>query len=223
MSLIIKLFVILILLSTVEVLLTWYFKSPSRLGKVLEKNVAKSLSSLEKEGVYGKALRNIYLPKNEYETSEIDVLYLTTVGAFLIECKNYKGWIFGDEKNINWTVSLPSGRGRSEKHPFMNPIMQNSSHIKPLKNVFKNVFPEKNIFIYPVVVFSDRGELKKVHFSDDHPVIYSTKVKQYIEHVIKECDPILTQVQVDELYEKILPYTRVDREVKRQHIANIKK
>ena len=39
----------------------------------------------------GKILRNVYVPKENGETSEIDVLYITQKGIFVIESKNYSG------------------------------------------------------------------------------------------------------------------------------------
>ena len=41
-------------------------------------------------------------------------------GIFVIESKNYSGWLFGDYNQLNWTQSFPNG----EKHKFYNPIKQ---------------------------------------------------------------------------------------------------
>lgn len=38
------------------------------------------------------------------------------------------------KKNKYWTQSLHIGKGRTEKHQFFNPIIQNKVHIKWLKN-----------------------------------------------------------------------------------------
>ncbi len=63
-------------------------------------------------------------------TSEVDIVLITQKGVFVFESKNYSGWIFGDEKNKNWAVSLPNG----EKNQFYNPIMQNKTHLKWMSN-----------------------------------------------------------------------------------------
>lgn len=60
---------------------------------------------------------------------------------------------FGSESQKNWYQTLPSGRGRSHKEHFYNPIMQNRSHIKHLK-----AFLNKEIPMYSVITF-----LKDVH------------------------------------------------------------
>lgn len=38
-------------------------------------------------GRKGKVLRNVYIPKDNNETSEIDVLFITQKGIFVIESK----------------------------------------------------------------------------------------------------------------------------------------
>lgn len=74
-----------------------YFKSGERLGAYGEKLTAKELKWVNFFGRKGKILRNIYIPKENGETSEIDLLYITQKGIFVFESKNYSGWVFGDE------------------------------------------------------------------------------------------------------------------------------
>jgi len=45
----------------------------------------------------------------------------------VIETKNYKGWIFGSEKQRQWTQSI-----YRRKHRFQNPLHQNALHIRAL-------------------------------------------------------------------------------------------
>ena len=142
-----KLFIIVMALSVIETIITAYLKSPTRLGNAFEKSIAKKLNGKSITGIYGKVLRNVYLPKNEDETSEIDVLFITTIGLFVIECKNYKGWIFGKANSNKWTVTLPSGKNKSRKYHFYNPIKQNNSHIKPLTQFIETQFPDRDIMI----------------------------------------------------------------------------
>lgn len=95
-------------------------------GRRGEKLTERELNLVKFFGCDGKVLRNAYVPKSNGETSEIDVLFITQKGIFVIESKNYSGWIFGNESDRYWTVSLPGGN----KSHFHNPIRQNRSHIK---------------------------------------------------------------------------------------------
>jgi hypothetical protein len=78
-------------------------------GRNGEYQIYKRLRNHENKG--GKFLFNCYLPKENGETTEIDVLLINKNGIFVFESKNYSGWIFGDEKSKNWTQTLPQGRG----------------------------------------------------------------------------------------------------------------
>lgn len=65
-------------------------------GRNGEYEIYRRLFPLEKQGA--KFLFNVYLPKNNGETTEIDVLMIAKKGIIVFESKNYSGWIFGNEK-----------------------------------------------------------------------------------------------------------------------------
>ena len=54
---------------------------------------------LEKIPLYSKILPNLYIP-TEDGTTEIDLVYVTTSGVYVIESKNYSGWIYGSYKQV---------------------------------------------------------------------------------------------------------------------------
>ena len=125
-------------------------------GSYGEYCIFKLLKSYESQGA--KFLFNVYLPKGENETTEIDVLMICSQGIYVFESKNYSGWIFGNEKYKMWTQTLPQGKGRpSKKEKFLNPIMQNKLHIRCLNEYLKEEYP-----VYSVIAFSQRCELKKI-------------------------------------------------------------
>lgn len=115
---------------------------------------------LEKAGE-NNILTNIYLPKKDGTTTEIDLLMVDTTGIYVFESKNYSGWIFGDEKSKMWTQSLKGGH----KNKFFNPIWQNKGHISALDNYLDGQFSEA---FYSYIIFSERCELKKVNFSSSN-------------------------------------------------------
>lgn len=87
-----------------------YFSIRRDLGRYGEYLIYKYLKNFENDGA--KFLFNVYIPKENEETSEADVLMISKKGIFVFESKNYSGWIFGDEKQKNWYQTLPTGRGR---------------------------------------------------------------------------------------------------------------
>ncbi len=75
-------------------------------------------------------------------------------GVYVMESKNYAGWIFGSAEQRQWTQTLEGGH----KNRFYNPIIQNCAHIKALAAHLG--LPEDAFRSY--IVFSERCELRKV-------------------------------------------------------------
>jgi hypothetical protein len=167
-----------------------------------------------------KFLFNIYIPKENGETSEIDVLMICPHGIFVFESKNYSGWIFGSEGQKNWYQTLPAGRGRNHKEHFYNPVMQNQSHIKHLTAFLKEPFPLRSI-----IVFSDRCTLKNVQIkSRNIKVINRYRVASVVDEICKQTPAaLLTESSITAVYDKLYPLTQVSNDIKAQHVNNIRR
>ncbi len=193
-----------------------YLSVRFNIGRYGEYLTYKYLKKFEKGGA--KFLFNIYIPKEKDETTEIDVLMICNKGLFVFESKNYSGWIFGSENQKYWYQTLPAGKGRSHKEQFYNPIMQNRSHIKHLKAFLGEQIPMRSI-----IVFSDRCTLKSVQtHSTDISVINRYGVATVVNKICKRIpDDLLADKDITEIYRKLYPYTQVDENTKKQHIADI--
>lgn len=163
---------------------------------------------LEKLPFYSKIMTNLYIP-TEDGTTEIDVLYITSSGLYVIESKNYSGWIFGDERSRNWTAVLYKTKNR-----FLNPIWQNKKHIKYLGNVLGDVK------LKSVIVFSNRCEFKKVN-PGENIVIKRKILRKYLKSLSKE--ELLTSQEIDDFYSKLKRYTNKSDVEKKFHIEQIRK
>ena len=97
-------------------------------------------------------INNITIPTSDGGTTQIDHLLVSEYGVFVIETKDYSGWIFGSKTNRKWTQSFPYS-----KFQFQNPLHQNNKHISELHKQFD--FLPKDTF-KSIVVFTDRCELK---------------------------------------------------------------
>lgn len=182
-------------------------------GKYTEYLTYKSLRHFENND--GKFLFNILIPKKENETTEIDVLLICSKGLFVFECKNYSGWIFGNEAQRNWTQTLPKGRDHCHKEHFYNPIMQNASHIRYLKNLIG-----KNVPIRSIIVFSDRCVLKDITIkSNDVSVINHRSIAPVVAQICNQIQKeIYTETEIKDIYNKLYPYTQLDYKAKERHI-----
>ncbi len=184
-------------------------------GKRGEKQTERELKLVKLLGRKGKTLRNVYLPKDNGETSEVDLIYITQKGIFVFESKNYSGWIFGDEKGKNWTAMLPN----KQKNQFYNPILQNKTHLKWMKN-----FVGDDIPLFSIIVFSERCELKKVTVeSEDIRVIKRDRTYATVRDIWDKSPDAVSDARIEELYVKLKELTKVDKATKAAHIDNIEK
>ncbi len=187
-------------------------------GKYAEYLTYESLRHFEDNG--GKFLLNIFIPTKHNGTTEIDVLLICSKGLFVFECKNYSGWIFGNEAQRNWTQTLPQGRSRCHKEYFYNPIMQNAAHIRHLKNLVGRNAPMQSI-----IVFSDRCALKDITIkSNDVSVVNHYNVATTVAQICNQTQTeAYTETEINDIYNKLYPYTQLDFAAKEQHIEKTRK
>ena len=196
--------------------------TPENVGKIGETRTANKLGWSNLFGRTGKVLKNIYIPKGNGETTEIDLLFITQKGIFVMESKNYSGYIFGDEDSPKWTVTLYGGKdflGRKtvEKHKFYNPIWQNNSHIKYLQQ-----YLQSDVRMISFIVFSERCELKNISFHSRHiAVCKRNNLNKFIKTAWECYSDILTEADIEALYQRLLPLTNQDEAIKQQHIQTI--
>lgn len=199
------------------------FSSPEKIGSIGEKRLEKKLDLMDFFGYNGISLKNIYVPKADGTTSEIDLLYITQKGIFVIESKNYSGYIFGNENNKNWTVTYYIGKNfwgknQIEKDHFYNPIWQNRYHIITLKKYLK-----MNIPMYSIIVFSDDCEIKDlITQSNDFVICYQNQFKKKIKTIWENSDVVLGNPLIQKIQNKLIPLTDQDEYIKRAHIESIK-
>ena len=188
-------------------------------GKAGEQFTANKLGWINFLGFKGKVLRNIYIPKDNGETSEIDLIYITKKGIFVIESKNYSGYVFGSEDNQYWTITLNAGNGRSTKTKLYNPIKQNRTHIKWLANYLNDDTP-----LLSAIVFSDRCKFKGLDFDNTNELFVCHRQDLTIaigKRWFKLPDS-LSEEKVEEIFNKLEPLTNADAATKKQHIDDIK-
>jgi hypothetical protein len=69
-------------------------------------------------------------------TTQVDHILVSRFGVFVIETKHYKGWIFADAKQPNWTQVLFNLRFK-----FQNPVFQNSRHVRAVHDLLEFLPP----------------------------------------------------------------------------------
>lgn len=147
---------------------------------------------------------NVYIQGNE-KVAQLDHIMVSDYGIFVIETKNYAGNIYGDETKKNFIQYLGS-----QKNYFYNPIKQNATHIRVLKEVVGD-YP-----FYSIIVFSDECTLK---VNSTTPVIYKKDLIRTIKNYNSVC---ISKEEKDKIISLIYKAKIVDRKIIKNHIDSIK-
>ena len=126
-----------------------FFKSPIGKGIVGE-GLLNFVINIALDKKKYQLLKNVTLP-TEGGTTQIDHIIVSQYGVFVLETKNYKGWIFGSEHSKTWTQSI-----YGKKNTFQNPLHQNYKHVKVIQKLL-NLSDEK---MFSVVVFVGESTFK---------------------------------------------------------------
>lgn len=136
-----------------------------------ESMVVDKLSILNTKEYY---IFNNLILETELGSSQVDHVVVSPYGIFVIETKDYSGWIFGDENSKVWTQTLPrihrqTLQNKAYKNTFQNPIRQNYSHIKALQEHLPFI---DNSCFKTVIAFTRVSEFKtkmpeKVKYIDE--------------------------------------------------------
>ena len=152
-------------------------------------------------------INNVIVP-NQKSTSQIDHVVVSPFGIFVIETKNYSGWIFGSDNSEKWKETFRTTGGQF----FRNPIKQNWAHVYALQeylNIDKRVFK-------PIVVFSDDATL---NVEADTPVINMSQLWNVIAGYNQQ---IISQKDVDDIYNRISKANLVGTENGNRHVDNVR-
>lgn len=180
--------------------------APKIKGAEGEARVARRLNKLKRKGYI---VFHDLLIQTDWGSSQIDHVVVSVYGIFVIETKNYSGWIHGHEKSEYWTQSI-----YSHKTKFRNPVKQNRGHIIALKKVLQDF---KQVRYYPIIVFSGSAELKNV--TTELPVIYTRQLRSTIKNISKTPCSSIEQVQqiTDRLNEAC-----IQKKEKKAHIRQVR-
>lgn len=182
--------------------------NPATIGKLGERVIAKRLRAGLPKDEY-LILSDIYLPIEDNATTQIDHVVVSRYGIFVVESKNYSGWIFGDKDSPKWTQTM-----FRKKSTFQNPIRQNYRHICAIA---ENLGIPK-MYLKSVVVFTGDCE-----FKTEMPecVVYSRKVATYI---CTFTEPIINEKQVSEIAEVMQEWNQCVTDAQRKkHVSNLRR
>lgn len=159
-----------------------------------------------------------YLDKSKYtvlndimievngKTHQIDHIVLSKYGMFVIETKQYNGYITGSKYDKQWVRHLKG----NELVYYTNPIRQNYGHVKAICELL-NISESK---VFNIVCIPSKNV--KLNIKHDGELTTSVdineKIMSYKEEIIDN---------IDELKDKIIINNIVDKEIRKRHIERI--
>ena len=153
-------------------------------------------------------LHNVTLPTTGGGSTQIDHLIFSPYGLFVLETKNFKGWIFGTEKQREWTQQIFKKRSK-----FQNPLRQNYKHTKTLQDLL-DIGAE---YVYSVIAFVGDCELK----TEMPPQV--TKGDGFVAYIQSFTQTVWAPEEMQALLDK-LEAVRLQpgRATEKQHVAHVK-
>jgi hypothetical protein len=174
-------------------------------GVLGEKSIAFFLSKLDSKKY--KIINDLLINSNG-TTHQIDHVMVSNYGIFVIETKNFKGWIIGNEFSNYWTQII-----YKHKERFYNPIKQNYGHIQALKITLEEY---SDIDFHSIVVFNSEVDLKVKSNTD---VIYDIKLNETIKKYQKE---IISDEIRDKIFDYLCTLNIDNKNLRQNHIISIK-
>lgn len=151
----------------------------------------KTASAIKRMSDIGYAIHNLRFYYGRYSfTVEVDNIFVCTRGVFVFETKNWGAELSGDTDAPSWKYK----NIRMERFVY-NPVMQNNTHIRQVKNVAK--FDDSVVF-HNVIVFPGTTTFKLSRMED-----FFLRPEQIREFV--ESKPVVyTEDQAKDIYSRIL-------------------
>lgn len=198
----ILLFGLLSILATAFRVILW----PKLKGRLGEAGINFLARRFLDQAVY-HLIPDVMLPTPD-GTTQIDHVIVSRYGIFVLETKNYKGWIYGDERAAQWTqVNF------KRKDRFQNPLRQNYKHTKTLADL--TGVPEE--YFKSLVVFAGDCTFKTAMPAN---VVY---VRDFVRYIKGFQVAIIKDEQVPEIVSVIGEWagTVTDKQ-KAGHVAHVR-
>ncbi|WAH39035.1 nuclease-related domain-containing protein [Alicyclobacillus dauci] len=188
---------------------------PTHIGDLGEYKIDVQLRQFSNEYRYLSDLLLVY-PRSKTGYSQVDHLLITPYALFVIETKNYQGYVRGKREDRNWRVN--------GKYNMYNPVQQNRTHINALKRVLKEY---KDIRFVSVISFTKRCDLRYLEpdlreVESDEFVVYDVKLTEYIKRTLAMLkrdytDPPLADSDIKRIFELLIGSNITDPKIRIEH------
>lgn len=215
-----------------KLIITRYVRRRREEKRRLERRLIKgrqgetvTAEQLNKLRGYKRIVSNLWIPKNaEGDACEIDMVLIHQKGIFVIENKNYTGWIYGSETDRCW-CQITGG----QRYSFYNPIRQNSCHIRHLRHFLTDRYDslgyEADGALYDSVITFNEGARLKIRRPSSKEVLVasSANVRRRLGWRLFWRRRIYTKKEVDQIWQLLKQQQDPSKKTIRKHVRELKK
>lgn len=153
-------------------------------------------------------LFNLYLPKQDRATTEVDAVLIHESGIYVFESKNLTGTVRGTPDARDWSLTAPNGA----EYTFYSPLLQNRTHCELVSHL-----TARN-FVYSVIVFGRDTKLDDIPTAHDGHHICTIDTLPALLTALASRVPHQYSIPTQKNLETALvPYTFASRAVRRRH------
>lgn len=182
-------------------------------GRLGEYKVYEALRSVPGKKRF---LFNALLPLGE-ATSELDLIMLHATGIYVIESKNYGGYIRGSDDFQNWKQQF---KGKPDF--FYSPVLQNEGHVKALSKFLAGEgFKLGTETFHSVIVFGENCKLDVTLKKSHCLVVKQGELGAAIEECLMRNAEVLGAGDLERLYRTLFPLTQKGETDKQKHIRSV--
>lgn len=189
-----------LILAMLCILMEVYYKK--FIGMAREFWVKRELKKLPKEYL---VINDIMVKTKDNSTHQIDHIVISKYGIFVIETKQYNGYIKGNDYDKRWMIK--SGK---KKFYVKNSLHQNYGHVKSLEEILN--LPEEKFISLVCISSRARVSVKSNNVVRIYELI--DKIYSYQEVIINN---------EEEIYESINKLNIIDKKQRKEHVRNAKK
>lgn len=190
-----------------------------------EKLTVFELELMKMKNYKGKILFDLYIPTADGKYVQVDILFISPKGIFVIESKNYSGSITGNEVDEKWNTKRDYNydpqynykRNRYKENGFYNPVKQNQKHIEAIQYHFKG------IPCFSLIAFSERCKLESIKVSSKTAYVFNRYAMINVFSRIYNSNPdVLSDDLIKCISEHLQQFCDADDNVKKTHNDNIR-
>lgn len=178
-------------------------------GAAGERAVRRSGARVLPDDVY-RPFHDVLLP-TPTGTTQVDHIYISRYGVFVVETKNWSGRVYGRPDEHYWTQMYGDGR----THTALNPLRQSAGHVSAVRTALGLSRTDRRV--RSVVVF-----MGDVGLPDDLPA-HVRRGPGWTEYVLSFREPVFTDSEAAGMARRLMQAAVAPTpEARRRHIAHVR-